>query len=132
MRLLDTTFLIDFLNNDLGAINKAKDIENEKIFTTEINIFEVLFGIYKRKDIDLNKEILIFNDFINILNVLPLAGESTFKSAKMAVELEKKGSKIQTTDCLTAGIALANGINTIVTRNKQHFERIKGIKVEGY
>jgi len=33
---------------------------------------------------------------------------------------------------MIAGIALSNNINTIITRDKEHFKRIEGIKVESY
>jgi len=54
------------------------------------------------------------------------------KAAEIHGELIAKGNKIDNTDSLIAAIALTNNINTIITRNKKHFERIKGIKVETY
>ena len=44
----------------------------------------------------------------------------------------KKGNMISDCDCLTAGIALSNGVNKIVTKNVKHFDRIKDIKAETY
>lgn len=35
-------------------------------------------------------------------------------------------------DCLIAGTMLSHVVRKILTRNKDHFERIKNIKVEGY
>jgi len=40
--------------------------------------------------------------------------------------------RIEIPDTITAGIILSKGINTIITKNKDHFERIDGIGVEGY
>lgn len=66
------------------------------------------------------------------IRVLSLDDNSIIKSAEISAELIKKGTIISDRDCLTAGIALSKGINTIVTRNIGHFKRIKGIKVETY
>ena len=44
----------------------------------------------------------------------------------------KKGTIIADADCLIAGIAISKGVNKIVTKNKKHFEHIKGIEVEVY
>ena len=49
MKCLDTTFLIDFLKNDRRAINKALEIKDQSLFTTSVNVFEVLLGIYRKK-----------------------------------------------------------------------------------
>ncbi len=129
MKLLDTTFLIDFLNKEEGAFKKAKEISNSSLFTTEVNVFEVLVGVYKKKKFEEEK---VFLDFLNTLEVLPLRGKATITAAKVFSESEGEGQKIGIADILTAGIALANSVTTIVTRDKEHFSRIKGIKVEGY
>jgi len=129
MRLLDTTFIIDFLRGEEEALKKAKEISNYKLFTTEINVFEILTGIYKRGKFNEEK---IFLEFLGRLEILLLAGEATKISARINVDLEKRGVKIGVYDCLIAGIALTNDIKTVVTRNKEHFSRIKSIIVEGY
>jgi predicted nucleic acid-binding protein len=59
-------------------------------------------------------------------------GESTLRSAKIVGELKRKGSPIDVLDALVAGISLAHGRDVVVTRNKRHFENVKGLKVETY
>lgn len=134
MVILDTTYLIDFIKNHPDAVKKAQELDGlPEIFTTEINVFEVLFGIYRLKDRErASKELDKAKMLFDRLSILPLEGAATFKAANIASELEKQGKPIEITDSITAGIALANGVTTIVTRNKEHFSRIKGIRVEGY
>ena len=44
MKLLDTTYIIDLLRNDPGARKKAVQLDEEdEVFTTEINVFEVVW-----------------------------------------------------------------------------------------
>ena len=131
MKLLDTTFLIDFLKKEEGAIKKARELYNENLFTTEINVYEVVLGIYSLRG-DFTKELDKVEDLFQSLNLLGLNHNSSLAAAKIFGTLAKEGVIIDHNDCLTAAIALTNSITTIVTRNKEHFSRIKGIKVEGY
>jgi hypothetical protein len=66
------------------------------------------------------------------IRVLSLDDNAVIKSADIYAEMVKKGNEISNTDCLIAGIALSNGVNSIVTKNISHFSRIKGLKVESY
>ena len=44
--ILDTTFIIDLLNNDPSAVDKAKYLEkaNLPVFTTAVTVFEIWQG----------------------------------------------------------------------------------------
>ncbi|MBW2974791.1 PIN domain-containing protein [Candidatus Woesearchaeota archaeon] len=133
MRCLDTTFLIDLLKGRREAVKKSMELDNDlEVFTTEINIFEVLYGIFRDKAINSEKELENAKKLFDRLRILPLRGEATVRSAGIAGELTRKGLTIDPHDCISAGISLANGVTVIVTRNKDHFSRIKGLGVETY
>ncbi len=129
MKCLDTTFLIDFLKNRTEAIKKAEEIKEDVVITTTINVFEALQGFYFESN---EKKIEILNDFLNTIEILPLNLSASFQAAQIRAKLMNQGKDINVLDSLIAGTMLANNCNTIVTRNKDHFERIKGIKVESY
>ena len=131
MKCLDTTFLIDFLRNDKSAISKALEIKDDALVTTSVNIFEVLLGIYRKKK-NSEAELEQFKKLINKIDVLYFDTESSFISSKMTADLISEGKEIGAMDCLTAGAMISKNCHIIVTRNKEHFQRIKGIKVEGY
>ncbi|MEK6921300.1 MAG: type II toxin-antitoxin system VapC family toxin [Nanoarchaeota archaeon] len=57
---------------------------------------------------------------------------ATLRAGEIAGTLIKQGQQIEGTDALIAAIALTNGISEIITANKDHYERIPGIKVVGY
>lgn len=131
MKCLDTAFLIDFLKNDKSAINKALQIKEDILVTTSINIFEVLLGIYRRTA-KREDELEQFKKLINNFDILYFDTKSSFAASRISADLINQGKEINAMDCLTAGIMMSNNCNVIVTRDKEHFKRIKGINIEGY
>lgn len=129
--LLDTTFLIDFLRAKKEAIEFLESHQPIALFTTEINVFELFTGAYLfDKNVDDHTQKI--TSLLSKLNVLPLDRKASIKAGEIAAKLIKEGKKIEETDCLIAAIAIINGINKIVTANKSHYERIKGIEVISY
>lgn len=132
MKLLDTTFLIDLLNGKI-VLNKVEELEkNFKLFTTELNAFELFVGVFfleQRKQKELMEKAA---ELLGRLEILNLDRKASMKAAEISANLIKKGKIIESNDCLIAGIALSNGIKSIVSRNQKHFKRIEGIKVEKY
>ncbi|MBI4918417.1 type II toxin-antitoxin system VapC family toxin [archaeon] len=129
--LLDTTILIDFLRNKNAAVQFFEKNRTKLLFTTEINIFELVVGIYAHnKDIDKHLEkVFLLADRLTILH---LNRNGTLKAGEIAGKLISKGEKIENSDYLIAGISLSHGVNTIVTENKKHYERIPEIKLVTY
>ena len=128
MILLDTTFLIDLLRKKRNAISKAIEITTrDKLSTTYINIYELLIGIYSIKGIDKEKKLQDVEKLIEKLEVFTLEKESTINSVKIGGDLILKGQVIGDTDNMIIGIALTNGITTIVTRDMEHYKKVKEI-----
>ncbi|MBI1970434.1 type II toxin-antitoxin system VapC family toxin [Candidatus Woesearchaeota archaeon] len=128
MKVLDTTFLIDVLRGRKETIPILKS--NQPLLTTPINSYEVLTGLFLKNASA--HHILEVRQLFDTMRMLPLDDRAVIKSAEINADLLKKGEAIEDCDCLTAGIALSNGISTIVTRNEKHFRRIKGLTVERY
>lgn len=128
MKVLDTTFLIDVLRGEKETLRILNS--KELLLTTQINMYEIIRGLFiKRISDDKFREIIqTFED----IRLLSLDNRAIIKSAEISAQLIKRGTTISDCDCMTAGIALSNGINTIVTRNAEHFKRINEIKVESY
>lgn len=128
MKVLDTTFLVDLLRGkkEARSLLETKEI----LLTTQINMFEVIRGFFLQ-GISPKKLAEIINTF-DTIRVLPLDDNATIRAAEISADLIKRGMGVPEGDCLTAGIALSNGIDTVVTNDFEHFKRIKGIKVESY
>lgn len=134
MKCLDTCFFIDLLRKNDDAVKKVQELdeENELLVTTQINVYELFVGVYSSKDIDKEKQVRRIEQMLDKTEILDLDSEASKKSARIAGNLISEGERIEIPDTITAGIILSKGINTIVTKNKDHFERMDEIKVEEY
>ncbi|MCH8004121.1 MAG: type II toxin-antitoxin system VapC family toxin [Nanoarchaeota archaeon] len=132
MKCLDSSILIDFLKGNDEAVTKIEKMNSNSICSTIVNLIEVASGIYRKKDIDHKKHIDRMKILFNELYLLNFNYNSALLSAKINADLVKEGKEIDANDCSIAGIMLTSGCNTVITRDKEHFERIKGIKVESY
>lgn len=124
----DTTLLIDFLRGNKKAIEKVR--KKQRIYSSEINVYELLTGAYKTKKEQMHKKNVI--NLLQAITVFPFDNKAADTAAKITATLEKQGEKIEDTDAMIAGVALANNITTICTENKKHFQRIPNLKVETY
>ena len=127
----DTTLLIDFLRGKQPAIDLVQEIESKPLFTSEINVFELIDGVYySGNNVEQHLERVLA--LLTKLIVLPFDRKSALKAGMISGILTREGKKIGETDCLIAGVALANGITKIITENKEHFERIPGVRIISY
>ena len=127
MICIDSDCIIDFLKGKKEVIDMIKNYDGELV-TTEINKFEVLFGIYLKDKLNEAEEnvVLSFFESIDILSFGKSYGKT---AAKILTSLRKRGVTIDQNDCFTASIMIKNGCRDIITRNKKHFSSIKGINV---
>lgn len=129
----DSTFLIDLLRQHGGVENKLKALEDNVFFTTRINFFEIMVGVCSIKlEKDRVKRLKEALKVFDNIGILELDEKSAVKASQIAGELNRTGIQIEPNDCLTAGISIANGINTILTKNIKHFEHIKELNLETY
>ena len=128
--ILDTTFVIDFLNGKMDAVAKMEWIldENMDHAITAPTIFELWSGIISLGKGE--KEKIKTKDFLNSQIIYSLSNESAEKSGKIHGELVKKGLTIDPEDCMIAGIALTNH-KKVLTRD-EHFRRIEGLSLVDY
>lgn len=127
---IDSDCIIDFLKGKKEAIEIIEE-HKEDIITTEINSYEVLLGIYLRKDISKEEENLA-KQFFESIQKFPFDKKCGEISAKILSDLIKKGEEINQNDCFISAILTKNKINRIITRNKKHFNKIKGIEIIEY
>lgn len=123
---LDTDILIDFLRGERKIVDTIKTLEEEhELLTTSINIFELYYGAHKTgKD----KNVRAVDELTGRLEILKLTEQSAKISGKILAELESEGKVIDFRDVLIAGIVMENDV-TLFTRNKKHFQRVKGLKL---
>jgi predicted nucleic acid-binding protein len=128
--ILDTTFLIDLLDNDPRAVKKSQELDarNNAIFTTTISVFELWQGV---SDVKHTKKLEQINTLLDNLGLFVLDKESAKIGGKIHSELCSRGLTIQPEDSMIAGICLKHG-KKILTRNIKHFSRIGSLEIETY
>ncbi len=132
MRLLDTTLLVDFVRRKEAAQRVVQEAEGrgERCATTEVNAFELLLGAFVRGRANPTR-LSELQRFLDRLDVVALERPCVLRAAEIASKLRAEGRDLGALDTLIAGIALASGYDTIVTRDEA-FRRVPGLRVEKY
>ncbi|HOM77756.1 MAG TPA: type II toxin-antitoxin system VapC family toxin [bacterium] len=118
-KILDSNIIINALKgkSKLGAYKGS--------YITPIVYAEVLYGI-----LYIGRKVKEFDDFLNEneIETLPIGKETAQIFTKIKLELNKKGNPLADNDLLIAASGLEYDLE-VVTGNKKHFSRIRGLKV---
>lgn len=131
-RVLDTSFLVDFLHRRPEAERLVREMEEkkERPATTELNAFELLAGAYEDGRVN-RQHFAHIQQVLEGLDVLTLDRAGAVRAAQLLSQLRSRGHAPGVLDLLVAGVALASGYDTVVT-NDEGFRRIPGIQVQSY
>jgi tRNA(fMet)-specific endonuclease VapC len=121
MTIADTDVLIDYLMGE-GSAGQVEKLIGHGLQTTVVSRFELLSGARTPKQIARVKELL------DAVPSLPLDSASADAASEVRRELERAGLGVGMADSLIAGIVRTRGAS-LLTRNRRHFERIRGMKL---
>ncbi len=127
---IDTTVVIDLFKGVPEVKQKILEL-NLPLCATMFTYLELMFGL----DFEVanhKKEAEYYDKFFETVYLFDLDKDSCKKASEISSLLKKKGQTIGEFDCTIAAILLKNGVNTILTRNKKHFENITQMKVITY
>jgi tRNA(fMet)-specific endonuclease VapC len=128
MKCLDTDFLVAVLRGRGEAREKMAELDREgRQSTTAISAFELFFGAYRSGQPQTNVE--KSKMLLGRLDILPLETNSAEKAGELLADLTNRGDPIDFRDAMIAGIAKTNGL-PLVTRNRDHFSRVKELPLE--
>ena len=125
MYLLDSDYLINFLNGDRRAVATISKIHRNGLSTSIICIAEVLEGLYLLSH---KKKAEQFEEFISAITVFLVDDKVTSEFARMRSNLRKRGQLIDNFDLLIGATCIVYDL-TLVTGNVSHFKRIAGLKI---
>ena len=132
MKCLDTSFLIDLLRGEAGAVKKARGLDEAgPNATTEVNVFELVYGIHRGKLAGRRARLAQAERLFSRLITLPLNHETALKAGEVLGKLAGEGKEVSVLDGLVASIALTHGCEAIVTRTVEHFKNMP-IQIEIY
>jgi tRNA(fMet)-specific endonuclease VapC len=128
VKCLDTDFLVAILRGIEMAERKMVELDREgRHSTTTVNAFELFYGAYKSNQRLTNVEKT--KALLDRVDVLPFELDSSERAGEILADLSARGDSIDFRDAMIAGIARTNGLS-LVTRNKDHFARVKELKIE--
>lgn len=128
MKCLDTDLLVGILRGKIEAQRKMNELDNQgRCGTTSVNAFELFYGAHRsreeRKNVEETRKLL------ERLDVFSFDREASEEAAENLSSLTKLGETIDYRDAMVAAIAKINGL-TLVSRNKAHFGRVRGLALE--
>ncbi len=125
LRDVYSDFLIDILAGKKETEHKMLEIENERLATTAINVFEILFGAeYSHNE----KNIKEAHKILSGLDILTFDLEAAKEASRIQVQHMREGSRLPIRDLFIASVAKVHNC-VVVTRNVNHF-RISELEVE--
>ena len=127
----DTSFLIDLMMGDKGAVQTAERFlrESVPILVGTPSVFELYAGVGLSMRSEEEREKVMST--LRSLTQLPLDPNSAVRAGLIYARKMKEGSKIDPEDAMLAGIAVENK-QPILTRNKRHFLGIEDLRIEDY
>lgn len=124
MIVLDTDVLIDILDGRMPwTAWFEKELPSRRLATTAINRLELLAGAGSEG------EASTLMTFLRPLAVLPFDRGAADRAAREGLKFRNEGQTLPMADLAIAGICLELGAS-LLTRNRRHFQRIKGLRLE--
>ena len=130
MVCLDTSVLVAILRKDKLALQKLEEqseLDTSDISTTTINLCELYAGAYRSRDVQ--KELDRVTDLKNILRVLELNEGASRRYGELANSQVIRKNPIGDFDLIISSIAMEFD-ESLATRNKEHFARVPGLRLE--
>lgn len=129
--ILDTSYLIDLMNEVDVAVDLSKDLENEResLAVPTPVIYELFIGVGAGNLSD--REVEKINHVLLPRRILPLDESSAARAGKVNGELRAQGQRIPPIDSIIAGLGLFHG-EPIITGDPDHFERVPDLEVLSY
>lgn len=124
---VDSSILVDVLRKrDAARLDK---LSAEELCTSEIVVYELLYGIYANKQFSEQKLRELEAVLDTFTYIFQIERKTAIMAAQIAGRLSKAGQTIEDADALIAGSLLANGCTRFITKNTKDFERIKELEL---
>lgn len=126
MKLLDTSYLVDYEKGRDVAHRYFEAHEHDPLAISAVSGFELAFGVARSS----TDELATLLESLSWAELVEFSLEDGFAGARIQAELESKGERIPIADSMIAGVARNRGA-TLVTGD-EHFESVDGLDVENY
>lgn len=126
--LLDTSICVCILRKDEKVIDKIRQVEQSKLYISDVTIAELKVGAYKSNRTEENLKLvdwLVAN--MNVVNFLSGIDEYAMERNR----LYSLGTPIEDFDLLIATASTSMNL-VLVTDNEKHMSRVKGVVTENW
>lgn len=127
MYCLDSDVVIAHFKGDVSIKERLNTIQAGELFITPITLCELYRGAFLSGNLEKGK--LLVERLLERVNVLNFDLPACEIFGKAYKALKQSGKLTQDSDLMTASICISNNA-TLITKNKKHFENIKGLMVE--
>jgi tRNA(fMet)-specific endonuclease VapC len=128
LTLLDTNTVIHCLKGRAPAASRFLAAAPSEIAIPTVVAYELEYGTLR---VASPRRRRILSGMLERLQEVPFDREAARESARVRLELERRGNVIGPLDLLIAGTALSRGA-TLATNNTREFSRIKGLRLEDW
>ncbi|NMC03652.1 MAG: type II toxin-antitoxin system VapC family toxin [Candidatus Lokiarchaeota archaeon] len=130
--LIDSNVIVGFLKGDEATIAMVERIASDltPLFVSSITVYEIYLGIIANLYIKGGRPPVVpqllseYKHFLLKITILPFDREAAERAADIRAQSLGKGLSIKEKDCQIAGIALAHGVSSVLTRDKDDFQKI--------
>lgn len=128
MKVLDSDTCIGILRGRTEVLAR-RAAESDDVVTTWVTASELFYGAAKSVQPEANAALVV--RFLGTLAVLPPDLMSARLFGEVKARLASDGLMIADADLFIAAVALSRGA-TLVTGNRRHYERIRGLSIEDW
>lgn len=125
--LIDTDWVIDHLNQIERVVARLKELRPQGLALSVVSLAELSEGVQYSRDPEQSQQAL--DAFLEDVSVLGIDEEVCKIFGRERGRLRKAGQRIGDFDLLIAATGLHYGL-TVLTNNRQHFERVEGLQIE--
>lgn len=128
--ILDSTFLVDVLRGDEAVTDRLASVDDAGVpFVSAVTVMELAEGI-RLADASADERAAV-EDLLEKVNEVPFDRSCAFEAGRLNAALVRTGEPIDETDVMIAATALVHEF-PVVTRNRDHFDRIDDLEVVTY
>ena len=124
--LIDTDWVIDHLNQIDRVVTRLQELRPQGLALSLVSLAELSEGVQYSRDPDQSQQAL--DAFLEDVSVLGIDEEVCKVFGRERGRLRKAGQLIGDFDLLIAATGLHYGL-TVLTNNRQHFERVEGLQI---
>ena len=127
--LLDTDTIIFLLRGNPAVAERIREVGDDNIATTAINLAELYFGAFHSTRVDENLDVT--DRFRRTARILQFDEKAAVIFGRVKATLMREGKVVDDSDLFIAAVTLSMGA-VLVTNNVRHFTRVEGLTVENW